>query len=49
MKKCVLMFFLLVVALLTAVLLERKGDGITEDNFVAGNQDVENTLIAQKK
>ena len=47
MKRCLLMFTLLVIALVIAVLTEGQGEIIPEDRMLLGEHKIENVLLAQ--
>ncbi|NNE76949.1 MAG: hypothetical protein HKN31_07735 [Pricia sp.] len=49
MKKCLLMFVLLVITLLLAVLTERKQVLVLDESLAAGEDVIENPLLVQEQ
>lgn len=45
MKKCILMFVLLITALLTAVFMESKKDSYFEPKLVVGEDKIQNMMV----
>lgn len=47
MKKCILMFTLLVLALMVAVLMENENEIVPRDSLLLGENNIENVLLEQ--
>lgn len=47
MKKCILMFTLLVLALMVAVLMENENEIVLRDSLLLGENNIENALLEQ--
>lgn len=47
MKKCILMFGLLVLALLLAIFMENENEIVPRDSLLLGENNIENALLEQ--
>ncbi len=49
MKKCILMFVLLVLALLLAIFMENENEIVLRDSLLLGENNIENALLEQDR